>query len=336
MATRVTRRESVKLDEILRYLFNVSKPALVAMLNGLFGESNDPDSVEIVKESARMINEQLEIIEGDMFLMVSSQLQKRRYHIEFQTLPDGRMGIRVLQYDMGKAVDIQRREQGGAGGKIRLVMPKSVVIHVEESKDVPDEYEVEIVFADGDAKMYRVPVMKYWTYSAAELVESGMYPLLPLRVFLLRSELDKATKADKSSVAKKQAIMRAKDAAAEVAKEAERLFREGSLRADDYNTIMNVVRYLFVYLNNRYKANRLLNKEVSEMLTTIKYIDTDLIDKGKIEAILDLLSDLDDYAIFDIAGEIMREKRDMQTLMKWLKYAASAGSVMEFKEKAGL
>jgi len=64
------RCEKVKLDEIMRLLFDMSKETLVNMLNGLFDETFDPALVDITKENAKFVNEQLEIIEGDFFARV--------------------------------------------------------------------------------------------------------------------------------------------------------------------------------------------------------------------------------------------------------------------------
>jgi len=46
------KRKKAKIDEIMKHLFSVSKETLVKMLNSLFGESYDPDEVEIVKTNS--------------------------------------------------------------------------------------------------------------------------------------------------------------------------------------------------------------------------------------------------------------------------------------------
>ena len=173
------RQESVKLDEIMRLLFDMSKETLVNMLNGLFGETFDPELVEITKENAKFVNEQLEIIEGDLFLRVTTPHEKPYlFHIEFQTNEDGTMAIRVLRYDLDKAVENQRLT--GNNKKIILYMPQSLVIHVEEHENIPDEYEALIVFADGDTKAFKVPVLKFWKLSDEYLIKHNLFPLLPL------------------------------------------------------------------------------------------------------------------------------------------------------------
>ena len=187
------RRESVKLDEIMRLLFDMSKETLVNMLNGLFGETFDPAAVDITKDNAKFVNEQLEIIEGDLFLrVIEPGVPPHLFHIEFQTGEDDTMAIRVLRYDINKAAENQLLS--GNKDEFILYMPQSLVIHIEAHQSIPDEYKAVIVFADGDTKKFTVPVLKYWELSDEDLIRRNLFPLLPLQVFLLRAELDKLKK----------------------------------------------------------------------------------------------------------------------------------------------
>jgi predicted transposase/invertase (TIGR01784 family) len=263
------RRESIKLDEIMRLLFHMSKETLVNMFNALFNETFDPKQVTITKENAKFVNEQLEIIEGDLFLRVFLPGDKRPYlfHIEFQTGEDGTMAIRVLRYDLNKAVE----NQDLSGDKRILYMPKSLVIHIEEHKDIPNEYHERIVFADGDIKDFTVPVLKYWNLSEDYLVKHNLFPLLPLKIFLLRAELDKLTKKDDEG-AKHAAIMKAKNTAEKIAKIALELNKAGRLVNGDYKKVLSAIENLFVHLNNRYHGDEKLNKEVKSMLVQTNFI----------------------------------------------------------------
>jgi hypothetical protein len=219
--------------------------------------------VTITKENAKFVNEQLEIIEGDLFLRVfiPGDTTPHLFHVEFQTSEDGTMAIRVLRYGLNKAVE----NQDLSGNKRILYMPKSLVIHIEEHKNIPDEYHERIVFADGDIKDFTVPVLKYWKLSEDYLINNNLFPLLPLKVFLLRAELDKLTK-DNDEAAKHAAILKAKDIAEKIAKIALDLNKAGRLVDGDYKKVLSAINNLFVHLNNRYKGDESLNEEVEIML----------------------------------------------------------------------
>ena len=241
------------------------------MLNGLFGETFDPMLVEITKDNAKFVNEQLEIIEGDLFLRVTKPFAKPYlFHIEFQTSEDGTMAIRVLRYDLDKAIENQRLTSDK--DEIVLYMPQSLVIHVEAHENIPDEYKAIIVFADGDTKAFKVPVLKYWKLSENYLIEQNLFPLLPLQIFLLRAELDRLTK-NNDDQAKQAAILQARDIAERIAKESAKLNKSKKLINDDFKKILNVISNLFEHLNNRYKVNKNLNSEVKTM-TELIFDDT--------------------------------------------------------------
>ena len=266
---RPKQRENVKLDEIMRLLFDMSKETLVKMLNGLFGETFDPARVDITKDNAKFVNEQLEIIEGDLFLRVFAPggAKPDLFHIEFQTGEDGTMAIRVLRYGLSKAAE----NQNLSGGKRILYMPKSLVIHIEDQKNIPDEYSEVIVFADGDIKEFVVPVLKYWELSDEYLIRHNLFPLLPLQIFLLRAELDKLTKANDER-AKQAAILKAKDIAEKTAVKAAELNKSGRLLDGDYKKVLSAIENIFIHLNNRYKGDEKLNEGVKTMLVQTKFI----------------------------------------------------------------
>jgi predicted transposase/invertase (TIGR01784 family) len=241
------------------------------MLNGLFGETFDPALVEITQDNAKFVNEQLEIIEGDLFLRITKPpVRPYLFHIEFQTGEDDTMAIRVLRYDLDKAIENQRLT--GDKHEIILYMPQSLVIHVEAHENIPDEYKAIIVFADGDTKAFKVPVLKYWKLSDEYLIENNLFPLLPLQIFLLRAELDKLTK-NNDNQAKQAAILKARDIAERIANEAAELNKNEKLINDDFKRVLVAISNLFEHLNNRYEVDKNMNSEVITM-TELIFDDT--------------------------------------------------------------
>jgi predicted transposase/invertase (TIGR01784 family) len=309
------RRESVKLDEIMRLLFDMSKETLVNMLNGLFNETFDPELVDITKDNGKFVNEQLEIIEGDLFLrvFVPGGEKPLLFHIEFQTNEDGTMAIRVLRYGLNKAIENQIL----SGGARILYMPKSLVIHIEEHKNIPDEYKDIIMFADGDIKEFTVPVLKYWKLSEDYLIKHNLFPLLPLQIFLLRAELDKLTK-NNDEQAKQAAIFKAKDIAEKIAKTALELNKNGRLVDGDYKKVLSAIENLFIHLNNRYKGDESLNEGVETMLKQL-HPDIKGFQELMREAIIIAEKKVEKTQAVEIAIEMLADGEPIEKIIKYTK-----------------
>jgi hypothetical protein len=194
------------------------------------------------------------------------------------------MAIRVLEYDIKKAAEVQRL--GGKGGEKIYVLPKSMVIHVEGTDEsVPERYECQIVDIkeDGSREIIHrvVPVVKYWKLTDAELVERQLYPLLPLRIFLLRGKLKKYAK-EKDSEDKRKVIQEIKDMAEKIIIEAKDLAKAGKINEGDDDRIITALNRLIRYMNKQYNFDENLNREVETM---IKSVFTELREEGIEEGI---------------------------------------------------
>jgi len=286
------RRKKAKIDEIMKHLFTVSKETLVTMLNSLFGVVYNPDEVEILQTNSEFDEFDFKIIRGDAFFRILRKFGQNpdakpfHYHIEFQTLRDRLIGIRVFEYDFKKALENERLEgAGNDSGEIVLYMPKSMVIHVEANAKIPKEYKVKLVFTgengEEQAVDYKIPVMRYWEYDEKRLVEEKLYPLLPLQLFLLRSELEKMARRKKPD-GKRETIAKVKSIADQVVRTAHRLGDEDSLKDEDIEKITTAIGELFRHLNDKYKANTKLNAEVGGMIRTL--YDERVFLRGKDEA----------------------------------------------------
>ena len=70
----------VKLDEVLKSLFNVSKKVLIEMMNSLFHENYDIDSTEITFENNEFVTDDYDKIRGYLFLKISNDKKPYHYH----------------------------------------------------------------------------------------------------------------------------------------------------------------------------------------------------------------------------------------------------------------
>jgi hypothetical protein len=106
------RRESVKLDQILKLLFKVSNQTLVKTINGLFNEKFMPGdiTVSVSKTATEFVKDSLDILRADMFLKLEKGDSKRHFHIEYELQPNDKMGLRVFEYGILKALETSRED----------------------------------------------------------------------------------------------------------------------------------------------------------------------------------------------------------------------------------
>ena len=241
------------------------------MLNSLFNQNFNVDNAEITQTNGEFVDENFDITRGDLFYLVTQQSKPYNLHIELQTRPDGFMAIRVLEYDIKKAAEIQRLGEGG-GEKI-YVLPKSIVIHVEGTDGtVPECYRSKIVDIkeDGTREIINrvVPVIKYWKLSDADLIRQQLYPLLPLRIFLLRGKLKRYAK-EKDSADKRKVIEEIKELTEKIIVEVKKLAQERKINDGDDDRIITALNRLIKYLNKQYNFDENLNQEVDSVIRSV-------------------------------------------------------------------
>ena len=259
----------VKLDEVLKSLFNVSKKVLIEMMNSLFHENYDIDSTEITFENNEFVTDDYDIIRGDLFLKISNDNKPYHYHIELQTKNDKMMVIRMFEYGFKKAKELSRCEDSSDDETI-IYIPKQLVMFIEENRNIKDELKMKLVFPDGQIVNYKVPVLKCWEYDDKRFIEEKMYPLLPLQIFKLRYEMDsikRRSNGDKNKL--NEAILNAKELAQTVANESKFLYDEKKIDGEDLHKILLAIGNLFEYLNDKYGDDKKLNEEVMNMTKTL-------------------------------------------------------------------
>ncbi|SMB82640.1 conserved hypothetical protein (putative transposase or invertase) [Desulfonispora thiosulfatigenes DSM 11270] len=260
----------VKLDEILKSLFGVSKKVLIQMMNSLFKENFDVNMTDVTFENNEFISDEYDIIRGDLFLKLSSQGGKPyHYHIELQTTNDNSMIIRMFEYGFKKAKEVAKYNNDA---ETVIYIPRQLVIFIEQNSNIKDELKMRLIFPDGQDIRYTVPVMKYWEYDARTLINEKMYPLLPLQVFKLRYKMESLRKRDENKNNKtnlRKAVLEAKREAEHIALEAKKLYEKDEINGDDLHKVLLAVGNLFEYLNDKYGEDKKLVEEVFSMTRTL-------------------------------------------------------------------
>ena len=251
--------ESIKLDQIVKSLFDVSSKAMIGVINECFGKNYDPKEVIIERLDPNFIKENLdyEIIKADIVLKINGI----KYHIEFQTLNDQTMEIRLFEYGFYLA----KQDAVVEDGMMTIRIPSQAVIFIEENNNIRNQ-RMRIIFPNGEEMIYDVETVRFWEYSLPELREKKMYNLLPLIIFkhrkTLRNLVDKKPKLE----AEKQQLLADINQISSVVKS---LIAYHELEGEDVHKIALAMANLTEYLNSKYIKDDYLNREVIQMTKTL-------------------------------------------------------------------
>lgn len=265
------KQEKVKLDEILKFLFNSSEKVLVKLLNSMFDENFKEDEVSVTITNSEFVEDTLEILRGDMFFKIFDKANKdfekhkMNYHLEFQTKNDNTMIIRMFEYGFRKG---KENANEGKDNIKRLYFPKQKVIFFEENKNIEDSLKLIIVFGDDKELLYEVDVMKYWEYNDEDLIQMKMYPLIPLQLFNLRKKLHSAKKKNDINTIKELSVV-ARNLAEKLANESKELFEQDEILGEDFHSMLLAIQNLIEYLNRNYIDDENLEKEVNIMTKSL-------------------------------------------------------------------
>ncbi len=284
-------KEKVKLDEVLKFLFSTSNKVLVKLLNGIFDENFDSEEVELTVSNNEFVEDDLGILRGDMFFdILNKNHNKASYHIEFQTKNDNTMIVRMFEYGFKKGKEQLKNSKKFKEEIKTIYFPKQKVIFFEENKNIENQLKLKIVFPDEQKIIYTIDVIKYWEYTNEELKEKKMFPLMPLQLFNLRKELEKAhNKNDLKKI--KELSKKAKNLAEKLAKESAKLFEEDEILGEDFHKMLLAIQNLIEYLNRNYMKDENIENEVNKMTKTLydPEIEKRGIEKGIKSAIEKLL-----------------------------------------------
>ncbi len=224
-------------DVAFRTILNDCQRLILPMINESFGESYTGD-----EEIRFSLNEHFiaqhdgankERITDTNFT-VFGRIQKK-YHIECESsLPDGKIMIRLFEYDAQIALD----EGTVTEETLTVTFPNTAVLYLRSYKKTPDKMRY-ILNTPGGTVEYDVPIMKIDAYPLDALFEKGLLMLIPFYIFSHESEFpvyDKDERKLLGLVAEYQEILDRLDLAE----------RQGTLRAFDKRTIIelsqNVIR----------------------------------------------------------------------------------------------
>ncbi|TYQ13010.1 UNVERIFIED_CONTAM: hypothetical protein Cloal_4058 [Acetivibrio alkalicellulosi] len=296
-------KEKIKLDQLMKIMFKLSKKVTVYLLNALFDENYDYNKVKIYYGNGEFLLDNLKKVHGDMFITVECKERSVNYHIEFQTLNDKTMAIRMFTYGFEKALELACNHEGE---EIVLDFPKQLVIYLEKNQNIKDSISLIIRKPNESMERYEFPTMKYWEYTQEDLINKKMYALLPFQVFNTRKAVESISNSRKTHEEKAQLINiefnKLIKVIESVGKSSADLYEKEEINLSDFERILLVLKNISDYIYNKYGEYEKLEKEVENMLTSL-YNPAIAKDSEKKKA-------------FEIAREAIKEGADIEFVAK--------------------
>ncbi|MBP3489631.1 MAG: hypothetical protein J6K53_14760 [Roseburia sp.] len=163
-------------DDVLRTIQERHPELLIPLVNEVFHTSYP------VNEKVTRLPEEYQKLVSKVVADSCSVIGNRVYHVECQSTKDGRMMLRMAEYDFMIAL----ANVGKYSGHYRLQMPKSCILYLRGEAGIPEEDELEIELADGQVVTYHVPSVKLEKYTLNEIFEKNLLIFLPY--YIMRYE----------------------------------------------------------------------------------------------------------------------------------------------------
>ena len=168
--------------------------------------------------------------------------KKKKYHLECESsLPDGRMTIRLFEYDAQNAL--------GEGEVINEILtvtfPNTAVLYLRNYKKTPDKMRY-VIKTPGGTVEYDVPIMKVQEYTLEDIFSKGLLLLIPFYIF----SHEKSFKVYNSN---EQRLAELKAEYRNILERLNKLEQEGIIGAIDKCTIIELSRDVIREIAQKYE-----------------------------------------------------------------------------------
>ena len=168
-------------DGAFRTILNDCRKLIIPVINEIFGETYTGEEEIRFFPNEHFIDQQdkadKERITDTNFTVFGKTPKK--YHVECESsLPDGKITIRLFEYDAQIALD----EGEVTEETLTVTFPNTAVLYLRTYKKTPDKMKYVIVTPGGTVQ-YDVPIMKVQTYSLDDIFEKDLLMLIPFYIF---------------------------------------------------------------------------------------------------------------------------------------------------------
>ena len=168
-------------DGAFRTILNDCRKLIIPVINEIFSEHYTGEEEIRFFPNEHFLDQQdaadKERITDTNFQIIGSTAKK--YHLECESsLPDGRITIRLFEYDAQIALD----EGEVTEETLTVTFPNTAVMYLRAYKKTPDKMKY-VIITPGGTVQYDVPIMKVQSYSLDEIFEKRLLMLIPFYIF---------------------------------------------------------------------------------------------------------------------------------------------------------
>ena len=168
-------------DGAFRTILNDCRKLIIPVINEIFGETYIGEEEIQFFPNEHFIDQQDEADREritDTNFTILGKIPKK-YHIECESsLPDGKITIRLFEYDAQIALD----EGEVTEETLTVTFPNTAVLYLRTYKKTPDKMKY-VIITPGGTVQYDVPIMKVQTYSLDDIFEKRLLMLIPFYIF---------------------------------------------------------------------------------------------------------------------------------------------------------
>ena len=273
---------STPYDDVFRTLLNDCSELILPVLNEAFGEHYKGNERIEFAPNEHFLNCQdgdvVERITDSCFTVISgNDATPKKYHIESQSTEDGRILIRIFEYDAQIALDC-----GEISGDILTVtFPHSAVLYLRSSQTMPNAMTIRMIVPGGKSVTYPIPVIKVPEYEPEELFRKNLLFLLPFHLFHYEHNFDDYER-------KPEMLRELEKKYGAIMNELERLQDTGEIDEFTRRAIIDMTKEVTRHLASKYKNV----KEGVESIMGGKILDyeaKDILNQGKSAVVIELL-----------------------------------------------
>lgn len=231
-------------DGAFRTILNDCRKLVIPVINEIFGESYTGDEKIEFFPNEHFIDQQDEAdrkrITDTNFRITGTETKK--YHLECESsYPDGRITIRLFEYDSQIALD----EGEITEETLTVTFPNTAVLYLRTRQKTPDKMKYVIVTPGGTVQ-YDIPIMKVQSYSLDDIFEKRLLMLIPFYIF---SHEDSFPDYDSS----RQRLENLKSEYREILDRLNRLEEQGIIGAFDKRTIIELSSDVIKEITQKYE-----------------------------------------------------------------------------------
>ena len=182
-------------DGAFRTILNDCRKLIIPVINEIFSEHYTGEEEIRFFPNEHFLDQQdtadKERITDTNFQIIG--ITAKKYHLECESsLPDGRITIRLFEYDAQIALD----EGEVTEETLTVTFPNTAVMYLRAYKKTPDKMKYVIITLGGTVQ-YDVPIMKVQSYSLDEIFEKRLLMLIPFYIFSHEKSFSEYNNEDK-------------------------------------------------------------------------------------------------------------------------------------------